>query len=234
MNLRSISLLQKYLFVGMVVLWCVGAGREVALKSSPGTKASTASPTEVPTASPVVKSPSSKKIIGEGDVVSFKRFVPTEKASPEDWSFFKASSFAWKAGLWDYHSSLGHTLSAWHWAWRMAWVQACRHGKHLQDKRCQEIFLAAEKDKAVVVRAEVVRAYRKLFYGTGSQDIVMRLEQMFKNPHNFRRGRPLFIAKQILSAMAHVGGSYSAGVMEGLASAHPELASYYQTFHGAL
>ena len=168
------------------------------------------------------------------DGVRFERFIIKEKASPEDWSFFKASSFAWKSGLWDYQSALGLKLSSWHWAWRIAWVQACHHPQHLQDKRCQEIFLAAEKDAAVVVRAEVVRAYKELFQGSGSRDIAMRLEQMFQNPHNYRRGRPLFISKQILYALGQVGGAYSQRVIEGLAQSHPELASYYKTFHSSL
>ena len=162
----------------------------------------------------------------------FGRFVISEKSSPADWRYFKASSLDWKKGLWDYHTSLGRTLSSWHWAWRMAWVQACHHRDHLQDRRCQDILIAAEQDRAVVVRAEVVRVYRELFTGSGSRDIVARLKAMFANPRNYRSGRPLYIAKNIIYAVAQVGDQ--PGSLESLAASHPELASYYNSFHRGL
>lgn len=182
---------------------------------------------------PLSRAPRAPNTVDSSIHAAKKKMLPhmfniTQAASQEDWSYFKQSSFAWKQEFWDYHRGLKRDLTSWHWVWRIGWVQSCDTLKYMQDKRCQEIMQSAEKDKALVVRSAAVVNYQKVYRGSETSDVVKRLESMFHDQRNFKNGRPLYIAKQIVYAIKEVGGEYSLTVASNLAKSHPQIDNYYQ------
>ena len=161
-----------------------------------------------------------------------ERFLIDTSASAGDWGHFKQQSFARKKELWNYHQALGKTLNSWHWQWRIGWIQSCGASvKILTDSHgpCPKILSQGARDKALVVRSEVVRVYGHVFAGSGRKKVIHSLADMFSDPRNYRHKKPLFIAKDIIYAMEKIGGSYGRNAARRLARPYPSLRKYHQS-----
>lgn len=160
------------------------------------------------------------------------RFLISASASASDWGHFKQQPFESKKELWNYHQALGKTLKNWHWQWRVGWIQSCGASvKVLTDRHgpCPRILSQGARDKALVVRSEVVRVYAHVFAGSGHKKVIHSLEDMFSDPRNYRHKKPLFIAKDIIYAMEKIGGSYGRNTARRLARPYPKLRKYHRS-----
>ena len=157
------------------------------------------------------------------NINQFNRFFINEPLASKDWTYFKTKSFYWKTEFWNYHKSLKTKFSSWHWVWRMAWVQACAEKQKMQSKTCRDIFDAAQKDDALVVRSEVVTILGGLYEGTESEEVVKRLDQIYQDPRNYRNGTALFIVHNIYNSLQKVGGTAGIKLSAKMIEEHPKI-----------
>ncbi|MCY4380303.1 MAG: hypothetical protein OXC40_01865 [Proteobacteria bacterium] len=139
-----------------------------------------------------------------------------DNPSKQDWGYFRQQTFDWKKDLWYQHTSQGHALASWHWGWRIAWVKACGQKQYFKSRLCREIIQASETDQALVVRSQTVEVYHALFHNSQNKHVINKLAKMYTNPRNFRRGQPLYISQEIISAIKGIGGNHSTLVIDKL------------------
>lgn len=156
------------------------------------------------------------------------RFVIAKSAAAADWQYFFRLPFQAKKQLWQHHLTLGQSFKDWHWQWRIGWIHACGNRQHIQTELCQTIMAQGEIDKALVVRSNLARVYGRVYAAAAYAPAVMRLRRMYDNPQNYRRGQPLFVTYEILTALTKIGGDGTQGLTYALAAQHPLTLRYYQ------
>lgn len=150
--------------------------------------------------------------------------------SKADWQSFLKASSANRNELWAYQSSKGAQLKDWAWGWRLGWVRACANGK---DAPCDGILNASVSDKALVVRAEGVATLGRLYDGSENERITGLLLNAYRDPRNFRQGKPLFIQSRILFAISRIGGAKALAAAAELAKKESSMQKYWSQLEKA-
>lgn len=160
--------------------------------------------------------------------VEIKNFDIRSSAQDSDWNYFFSAKPKWRLSLWEYHQKLDNNLADWHWTWRIGWIKACTKKEDLQLKHCKEVIKQGIKDKALVVRAEIVAHLSTIYGGTQNSEIVELLKSLYQDNRNNRNGEPLYIQKQIIYALKDIGGTKAAKTAAVLAKSHPITESYHK------
>lgn len=142
-----------------------------------------------------------------------------------DWQEFFRLTEAGRQRIWTWHSGRGRHLRDWSWEWRLGWVRACT-GQ--ESAWCRDVIRQGLQDRAVVVRGRAASALGHLHAGTGDTGVLAELEATWKNPRNFRRGKPLAAAYRILEAIWQVEGRAREGTGPRLAAGLPAARDYWQ------
>lgn len=157
-------------------------------------------------------------------------FVIGHQAQKQDWQYFMQRSFESKIKIWNYHTRLGRSLRDWHWQWRIGWVRSCGTPQHIHSSLCVRIIREATDDKAMVVRAAVARLYGTIYSGQQHAQAISTLKNMYDHPRNTRKGRPLFIAQEILTALVKIGGETAHQAAQNLASRDRSTERFYHQY----
>lgn len=146
--------------------------------------------------------------------------------SPLEWQTFLGANEAERRNLWHAQTSKGRQLEDWNWTWRLAWVRVCAQSS---EAYCGEIVRQALTDKALVVRAEAIARLGERFQNTGNQypHVIAALEVAYKHPGNMRNGKPLYIQKRILNALARIMGDQGSQRLQDMAKAHASTYDYW-------
>ena len=154
------------------------------------------------------------------DIISIKD--PPTKAK---WQSFMQLNQKDLVELWQVQRGQGVRLKNWAWQWRIGWVKVCIEASV---DICDEVLAQAMGDRALVVRAEAVKALRLRFAGSADENALSVLQGAFGNKRNYRNHRPLFILSRILFAIYEIGGEQAMRLGKDLAKTHPKLGQYWQ------
>jgi hypothetical protein len=156
---------------------------------------------------------------------SLDSFRIEAEPSKSDWRYFIRAPERVREDLWLRHARAGKRLAHWSWGWRLGWVRVCGGSER---PLCAEILKEALFDKALVVRAEAATRVGTRFAGSADTRVVALLEQAFRNKHNLRGGRPLFVQQRILYALHQVGDEGQRERATTLAASHKDTQTYWR------
>jgi len=158
-----------------------------------------------------------------GELVT-KVFDHRQEPSREDWRYFLRLDSPTQDRIWRSFSDRHIQLKDWSWAWRLGWVRACNTNRR---DFCDTVLREALTDRALVVRAEAVSAYGRIFENTERADVVHLMAQVAKDKRNLRHQKPLFIQKRIIFALHSIGGRKAEVLAKEISNADHSLKSYY-------
>lgn len=159
------------------------------------------------------------------DLKSLSSFDIGAEPSKSDWRYFIRAPERVREDLWLRKARAGKRLAQWSWGWRLGWVRVCGGSERAF---CAEILQEALLDKALVVRAEAATRIGSRFAGSADARVVGLLEQAFRNKHNLRGGRPLFVQQRILYALHQIGDEGQRERATALAATHKDTQAYWR------
>jgi hypothetical protein len=162
--------------------------------------------------------------LSHNQLKTIEEFEVSKEPAKRDWQAFHKAAPAFREALWNYHQKRGIDFSRWSWGWRLGWVRACTNQP---GGYCQNIFERALADKALVVRAEAATQIGRIYDGTKNTTFSNLLVTAFRNPRNFRAGKPLFVQQRILFALHQIGNEDAARSAAKLSGRHKDLAVYW-------
>ena len=135
-------------------------------------------------------------------------FEINTKRNPDqrEWQYFLRNGLELQKNIWEERQRQGVTFADWSWSWRILWLKSCglSNASH-----CITVMAAGLDDVALVVRAEAITQLGLRYQNSRDNRVLEKLRQAFRDPRNFRNGKPMFIHKNILRALQRVGGKRS-------------------------